>query len=79
MDIPATIDTIERQGDGTTTLGVTIPASCRIRVEFNEDLSNPAGWTRVQNGTFVSPAGLITVRDLTSSASTQRFYRIVAP
>jgi hypothetical protein len=79
MDIPATIDTIERQGDGTTTLGVTIPASCRIRVEFNEDLSNPAGWKRVQNGTFVSPAGLITVRDLTSSASTQRFYRIVAP
>lgn len=77
--IPATIDSIQRMPDGTTDLSITVLASCRIRIEYNENLGNPQGWTRVQNGTIASPGGTIAFQDMTSTASTSRFYRIVAP
>lgn len=77
--LPAQIDAIERLGDGSTRLTITTAAACRLRIEANTDLSNPAGWTRVPTGRLNDPVGTFQFTDASSIGKDLIFYRVSNP
>ncbi len=77
--LPARIDDLERLGDGSTRLTITTAAACRLRIEANPDLSNPAGWTRVPSGRLNDQVGTFQFTDASSIGQDALFYRVSNP
>ena len=77
--LPARIDAIERLGDGSTRLTITTAAACRLRIEANPDLSNPAGWSRVPSGRLNDQVGTFQFTDASSIGKDALFYRVSNP
>lgn len=76
---PANIDAIDRMGDGSSRLTITVSAACRLLIEASSSLSNPANWSRVPLGRLNDVTGTIQFTDSSSIGESIRFYRIVSP
>jgi hypothetical protein len=62
-------------GTGATSLSFSSVNGKRYRIEYNDDLSNPNGWTTLQDNVAGTGAN-IPITDM-AVGMTQRFYRVV--